>query len=90
MNNIKFQDFERITKPQARKIYENGGGVYIIPAKCYPSGVWVSAYMMQNTNGARPFDSVVNEYTYYNCNNYLGKYPAFYKRTVENYETIYN
>lgn len=79
MNNIKFQYFERITKTKARKIYENGGGVYIIPAKCYPAGVWVSAMVLPN---GRAFDSVVNEYTYYNCNNFLGKYPAFYKRMV--------
>lgn len=76
-----FQDFERITKAQARKIYDNGGGVYIIPRKCFPAGVWVSAMMMQNGAG-RSFDSVVNEYIFYNCNNYLGKYPAFYKRMV--------
>ena len=81
MNKIKFQDFERITKTRARKIYDGGGMVYIIPKNCYPSGVWISAAPLQN-GGGRSFDDSINEYIFYNCNNYLGKYPAFYKRTV--------
>ena len=81
MNKLYFQDFERITKTQARKIYNGGGVVYIIPRNCYPSGVWLTAYEMEN-GGGRSFDSIVNEYTYYNCNAFLGYYPAFYLREV--------
>ena len=69
--------YKRIDKRIARKLYDQGVPVLIIPHKCSPRGAWVTGFEM--INNGRAFDAFVNEFTYYNCCNESGYYPAFYK-----------
>ena len=80
MIKIKTRNYERITKAQARKRYELGEDIYLVPCKCSPDNVWGLTFQMNkdniNTDG---FDKTVNCFIWYNCNhNELGYYPAFY------------
>lgn len=65
----------RINKAQARKIYNNGGSVTIVPCNLRP-GMW--GVDISNAGGYT-FDQVVNAFSYYNCTgSEVGRYPAFY------------
>lgn len=77
MNKIKFDGFERITKAEAKKLYNSGKNISIVPCKAVPGSVWWAGFV-NNENG-RNFENLINEFIYYNCNNQVGKYPAFYK-----------
>ena len=68
---------EKINKSTARKLFDSKKPVVIIPCKCHPESVWFTGFEMEN-DGSRTFDQFVNEFTYYNCNYELGRYPAFY------------
>lgn len=72
---------KRINKTTARKLYNAKKAVLIIPCKCRPGGAWLTGFEMEN-DGSRTFDQFVNEFTYYNCNYELGKYPAFYVEVI--------
>lgn len=77
MNNIRVNGFIRISKQAAKKRYEAQQHVIIIPCKCVPGNAWSIGNRMYNVGG-RTFDQYVNEWSYYNCNSELGRYPAFY------------
>lgn len=65
----------RISKAQARKLYDNGGTITIVPCNLRP-GAW--GVDINNADG-RTFDAVVNEFAYYNCGYAeTGRRPAFY------------
>ena len=91
--NCKSNGYIRISKAKARKIYNNGGYIFMLPCKvspafnpwiiparfnksefCTAANVGIDTVVPRN----REFETVVNCYSYYNCNNELGKYPAFY------------
>lgn len=69
--------YQKIDKRTARKLYNTGVEVLIIPCKCNPHGAWITGITL--INNERPFDALVNEFEYYNCCYELGYYPAFYK-----------
>lgn len=69
--------YERINKRIARRLYNSGVEILIIPCKCSPFAAWFTGVTMANTG--RTFDVFVNEFIYYNCCYELGYYPAFYK-----------
>lgn len=78
--NIKFQ-FERVTKKTARAAYRAGLTVLWCPVNLAPFTSWGLEMPInaQNWNcDNKTFDEVLNEYTFYNCNNETGKYPAYY------------
>lgn len=68
--------YKRINKKAARKLYNSGVEILIIPCKCSPLAAWFTGITLNNTG--RPFDVLVNEFIYYNCNYETGYYPAFY------------
>lgn len=92
---IKNDKLIRISKAAAEKLYNDGKPVYMLPCKCRLDNMWIQPYKAEaekviytplhndGFNAVVPrnynFDTVVNCYTYYNCNNELGRYPAFYK-----------
>lgn len=51
--------------------------VGLLPCKANPCSIWISP-MWFNFSSVEEFNKVVNEYTYYNCNNEVGRYPHFY------------
>ena len=74
-------EYKRIDKRIARKLYNQGEPVLIIPHKCSPLAAWLTGMTIENTG--RTFEALVNEFIYYNCCNELGKYPAFYKEVQQ-------
>ena len=84
MKDYKFDGLKRINKTVARKMYNEGKDVLFIPCNCNPNrDVWgLSIWENKDNWGQFPdfdaFDTLVLTYISYNCNNELGKYPAFY------------
>ena len=82
MNHIEIGGYSRISKARARKEFNAGNDVFIMPVKASPVNIWFSPYCANRFawyTENRSFDSIVNEYEFYNCNyNELGKYAAFY------------
>ena len=92
MTRLVFNGYKRISKKAAEKLYNAGEIVRICPIKISPVNVWglfadcqkerftpvsgggFNATVARN----REFETVVNAFTFYNCNAETGKYPAFY------------
>lgn len=74
--------YTRINKPEARKLYNLGRPIKILPCKANLNSPWFSNSMFSKKSG-RDFDALVNEFTYYNCNtSELGRRPSFYAITI--------
>ena len=70
--------FKKITKPTAKKMYLSGKTIYLVPNKCSPTNdTWVQPTPISARMG-KGFETVVNEYEYYNCNYECGKVAAYY------------
>jgi hypothetical protein len=70
---------KKINKTQARKQYEAGNTIYLFPSKANINSPWWNGGMPINKNDQEnSFDSVINSYEYYNCNNETGKIAAYY------------
>lgn len=80
MKKIETTNYIRISKTAAKKLYNAGKEVYMLPCKLNPEGMYFNPMGLQidEENGAK-FDSVVNAATYYNCNYETGYYMNFYK-----------
>ena len=75
-------NYTRINKPEARKLYNLGRPIVVLPCKANPNSPWFSNSAVSKESG-RDFDTLVNEFIYYNCNtSELGRRPAFYVVTV--------
>ena len=70
---------EQVQKRTAKKMFQAGETVYVQSSNFHPLGVWSQCIEINNKNGDS-FESVVNSFEYYNCNNEAGKYAVFYKR----------
>lgn len=96
MNNIRVGNYRRVSKQVARRIYNGGGVVRLTACKMSPVNVW-GAYTdatperlaQVSTDGFnvtvarnREFETVVNAFQYYNCNNECGRYAAYYIEEV--------
>ena len=89
MTNISFTHngttYHRITKDIARKAYNAGKHVLLIPCKMNPASVWfpASECYIDSAQECNPaFDVLLKEYEYYSCNNHTGRYTAFYIANV--------
>lgn len=70
----------RITKHEARKAFNAGTTIRIVPVKNHPYVELNPATLamdISNHNG-REFDRIVNSYAFYHCTWETGYYPAFY------------
>lgn len=76
-NNYNDGTFKKVTKTTAKKLFEAGKNIYLIPCKACINSYWFSPYRV-NKDCENTFQSIVNSFEYYNCNNELGKYTAFY------------
>ncbi len=75
-------NYTRINKPEARKLYNLGRPIVVLPCKANPNSPWFSNSTVSKESG-RDFNTLVNEFIYYNCNtSELGRRPAFYVVTV--------
>ena len=69
----------KIRKNTARKLFNNGHELIIIPCKCAPGRVWLTGFKIcKNNLENADFDRLINEFEYYNCNSELGRYTHFY------------
>lgn len=65
---------EKINKAVARKMYNNGKKIMLCPCKMRPERFGVNVSIACG----RSFDSLVNEFEYYNCSQPTGDYAAYY------------
>ena len=76
--------FKRINKTQARKRFAARLPFFIVGAKVSPAhivGGWGLGFLVGEREYNDPevsFDRLINNWAYYNANNELGYYPAFY------------
>ena len=69
----------KIRKNTARKLFNEGHELIIIPCNCSPNGFWVKGFRICKTNLENSdFDRLINEFEYYNCNSELGRYTHYY------------
>jgi len=76
--------FTRISKRAARKLFSEGKPLYVIAHKMRPGmpfqmgmTIFSEKYLEEN----KDFDSMVNNFAFYNCSYETGYYPAFYLET---------
>lgn len=77
--------FQRVSKKDARRAYNNGLAVIFCPVNLRPGKPWkpeavICPHSFEVVNDViTPFEKRVNEFEYYNCiNNETGRYTAFY------------
>lgn len=80
MNKIEYIGYKRINKAMARKLFNNGTPVYILPCKVRLDNAWIKPAMIVNNGSFNDsFDTIVNAFHYYNCQyNETGKYASYY------------
>lgn len=94
MKQIIIDGYRRITKKEATRRYNAGEMVRICAVNLSPVNMW-GAFIDAITDSITPistdgfntvvarnkdFNTVVNAFTYYNCNAETGRYPAYYVR----------
>jgi hypothetical protein len=68
---------KQINKAQARKMYAMDKPFIIVPCNMRPNSVFAIT-VCNGMWGHENFDSLYNEFCYYNCSNETGRYPRFY------------
>lgn len=82
MKKYNFKTLERINKRAAKKIYNSGVEVLFIPCRLNPEnnffnlGIWINKNMQGYYHFE--FETIVNEFEWYNCRSDTGLYTAFY------------
>ena len=75
--------FERIDKREARKRYNAGETLFLVPCNVDPNNCWGIGFdaHKDNINSDPDFDKTVMYFEWYNCqDSQMGKYTAFYLR----------
>lgn len=91
MNKYIINNYERISKTTAKKLFLNGEKIEMFPCKAVPGSVWFpygytisreaqKVYAIDETGIKNRFDSLVNSFEFYNCNSQSGYYAAFYRK----------
>ena len=86
MIKIETENYTRVTWATARKLYEAGKEVFLLPCKFNPESPW--ALIHNPGYREKPFADYVVEYEHYNCNRETGRYTAFYIRRSKAGETV--
>lgn len=70
---------KKVNKSVARKAFNNGEIVHVVPCKANPASMWFRGSMIVISKLRTPdFDAIVEKFQYYNCNAQLGKRVAYY------------
>lgn len=80
------REFKRVTRTTAKKLYNMGKAVLLVPCNLNPDGLFVGLYDLRKKESETPFETAVNAFEYYNCTNTeTGRYTAFYipNRTID-------
>lgn len=76
----------RVRKNLARKAYEAGYEVFLLPCKIELGNPYISPIAFTyDEQGWDSFDLLVANYTWYNCNKEVGLYPHFYISELEKF-----
>ena len=78
VSNNNYKCWERISKRQARNLYNTGVSIMVAPCKVHPFGI-IGGMEINNGFGC-DFDKWVNSFEHYNCNYECGYYAAFWKK----------
>lgn len=69
---------KRINKTAARKLYNEKKEFWITACNMRPEyGILIGSVSFEHLTNIR-FDTMVNNFAYYNCDNERGRYPAYY------------
>ena len=72
-------NIKRVNKTVARKAFDAGADVYLLPHKVRFDNMWVSPSKIKKARNGDTFEKYVNAYIYYNCQyKELGTYPSFF------------
>ena len=72
----------KITKALARKMYNEGSEVMIIPSRVRPTGMHASWTTKPADDNNADFDKLCNAIFYYNCSPETGMTLAYYAKEV--------
>lgn len=83
MNNLNNPNkLERVDKRVARRLFDEGMTIQLLPCKVGHGSMWIiSPYFTSKANiqdDTTTFDSLVDNFEYYNCCNEIGRYAAYY------------
>lgn len=78
MHKYETKNLTRVNKKVARKLYNLGFDVGVCPCKANPESPWISMAIFNKYGFPESFDNLCSFFIFYNCNNELGKYPAYY------------
>ena len=69
---------KKINKSTARKLYNEGKEFWITACNMRPEyGILIGSLSFEQMAGVS-FDAMVDSFSYYNCDNERGRYPAYY------------
>ena len=76
------EEYLRVQKRVARRIYNMGGEIYLCPCKLRPGEPWHPEVKITLSDGTRyapiAFDAAVSQFEFYNCRDGAGAYAAYY------------
>lgn len=76
--------YKKVTKPIARKLFNEGVDIYLLPCKVSETSLTGKGFIIspciisKSEEGDNQFDRVVNYFEHYNCNNEMGYYAHYY------------
>lgn len=78
--------YKRVNKPTARKMYNHGCSISLLPCKINESALYgsysfikpVTINILDCKHDSNKFDRTVNDFEYYNCNAESGYYAHYY------------
>ena len=88
MNRITMNGYTRISKTEAKRRFNTGENVLFTPCNLRPGERLFGLSILANIDdwglaSVNPrenrFDTMVNEFTWYNCNSETGRYITYYK-----------
>ena len=69
---------KKINKATARKLYNEGKEFWITACTMRPeAGILIGSLSFERMADI-PFDTMIDSFSYYNCDNERGRYPAYY------------
>jgi len=86
MNKIEVDGYRRVSKNEARNLFDAHEGFFIFPCKVLPSNQWGIGAKIEKNDFAIgcDFDRLVDAYEQWNCQyNEWGKYASFYVKEGE-------
>lgn len=72
----------KITKALAKKMYDNGDEIMVIPSRVRPNGMLASWTTKPQDDPSADFDKLCNAVFYYNCSPETGMTLSYYAKEV--------